>query len=319
MRRGPACSLRPTCSELRPRSCPPCVADPACARASLRRPNGKQGSADRRGRRSLELSPRGAIAPDRRDRRRSGSAGMKRERSSMQRPPSITGTARKPLPSGLVGQDEIERAVHGKPEVVRKLVICLLARGHLLLEDVPGVGKTTLAHALARTPRCGVPPHPVHERPAARATSRGSRFPSTPSRRESPAFPLPAGTDLRQRRAGRRGQPRQPQDPVRAARSDERAHGQRRRRESPAARSLLRDRHAESAGAPRHPPASRESARSLRDAALPRLSRSGNTRRVVLTEDPSLHALPHLEIVLTQAELRWAPERGRSRSRSKNP
>jgi MoxR-like ATPase len=46
---------------------------------------------------------------------------------------------------------EIERAVHGKPEVVRKSVLCLLARGHVLLEDVPGVGKTTLAHALART------------------------------------------------------------------------------------------------------------------------------------------------------------------------
>jgi MoxR-like ATPase len=46
---------------------------------------------------------------------------------------------------------EIERAVQGKPEVVRKTVLCLLARGHVLLEDVPGVGKTTLAHALART------------------------------------------------------------------------------------------------------------------------------------------------------------------------
>jgi MoxR-like ATPase len=46
---------------------------------------------------------------------------------------------------------EIERAVQGKPEVVRKSVVCLLARGHLLIEDVPGVGKTTLAQALARS------------------------------------------------------------------------------------------------------------------------------------------------------------------------
>jgi MoxR-like ATPase len=46
---------------------------------------------------------------------------------------------------------EIGRVVHGKPEVVRRSVLCLLARGHLLLEDVPGVGKTTLAQALART------------------------------------------------------------------------------------------------------------------------------------------------------------------------
>src|SRR6056297_3116575 len=46
---------------------------------------------------------------------------------------------------------EIERAVHGKPEVVHRAVCCLLARGHVLLDDVPGVGKTTLAQALART------------------------------------------------------------------------------------------------------------------------------------------------------------------------
>ncbi len=46
---------------------------------------------------------------------------------------------------------EIGRAVHGKPEVIRRSVLCLLARGHLLIEDVPGVGKTTLAQALART------------------------------------------------------------------------------------------------------------------------------------------------------------------------
>ena len=46
---------------------------------------------------------------------------------------------------------EVERVFHGKQEVVRLAVAALLARGHLLLEDVPGVGKTTLAHALART------------------------------------------------------------------------------------------------------------------------------------------------------------------------
>ncbi len=45
----------------------------------------------------------------------------------------------------------VERALRGKPEVVRRTVEALLAGGHLLLEDVPGVGKTTLAQAVARS------------------------------------------------------------------------------------------------------------------------------------------------------------------------
>jgi MoxR-like ATPase len=45
----------------------------------------------------------------------------------------------------------VARALMGKPEAIRLAVIGLLARGHLLIEDVPGVGKTTLAAALARS------------------------------------------------------------------------------------------------------------------------------------------------------------------------
>ncbi len=45
----------------------------------------------------------------------------------------------------------VARAIIGKPDVVRLAVVGLLARGHLLIEDVPGVGKTTLAAALARS------------------------------------------------------------------------------------------------------------------------------------------------------------------------
>jgi MoxR-like ATPase len=65
--------------------------------------------------------------------------------------------------SGVAGRDAssgalIERAVAGLGEIIlgkegqlRLCLACLLARGHLLIEDIPGVGKTTLAHALART------------------------------------------------------------------------------------------------------------------------------------------------------------------------
>ena len=48
-------------------------------------------------------------------------------------------------------QQNVSRALVGKDEVVRLALIGLLARGHLLIEDVPGVGKTTLAAALARS------------------------------------------------------------------------------------------------------------------------------------------------------------------------
>lgn len=47
--------------------------------------------------------------------------------------------------------ENIETVFRGKSELVEKTVICLLARGHVLLEDVPGVGKTTLALALAKS------------------------------------------------------------------------------------------------------------------------------------------------------------------------
>ncbi len=46
--------------------------------------------------------------------------------------------------------DSANQVILGKPRQVRLAVCCLLARGHLLIEDIPGVGKTTLAHALAK-------------------------------------------------------------------------------------------------------------------------------------------------------------------------
>ena len=61
-------------------------------------------------------------------------------------------------PAALSKLNELEMSlnstIRGKPEVVRLTAVCLLARGHLLIEDVPGVGKTTLAHAMARSVDC---------------------------------------------------------------------------------------------------------------------------------------------------------------------
>lgn len=47
--------------------------------------------------------------------------------------------------------DQVGTVILGKTPQIRLAIACLLARGHLLIEDLPGVGKTTLAHALARS------------------------------------------------------------------------------------------------------------------------------------------------------------------------
>lgn len=68
---------------------------------------------------------------------------------------TMTATAKAVMPDKLerirLLQENVERVIRGKSDVVRLAVTALLADGHLLLEDVPGVGKTTLAHALARS------------------------------------------------------------------------------------------------------------------------------------------------------------------------
>src|SRR6478735_5291750 len=53
-----------------------------------------------------------------------------------------------PLTSVVAAAGDV---ILGKDRQIRLTLACLLARGHLLIEDIPGVGKTTLAHALARS------------------------------------------------------------------------------------------------------------------------------------------------------------------------
>jgi MoxR-like ATPase len=50
----------------------------------------------------------------------------------------------------------IEKVIDGKPDVVETAIVVFLAEGHLLIEDVPGVGKTVLAKALAKSSGCAV-------------------------------------------------------------------------------------------------------------------------------------------------------------------
>ncbi|MEM7790200.1 MAG: MoxR family ATPase [Verrucomicrobiota bacterium] len=63
-----------------------------------------------------------------------------------------------PAPRALETVDRlrknIERTIRGKTEAVNKVITCLLAGGHVLIEDLPGLGKTTLAYCLARSIDC---------------------------------------------------------------------------------------------------------------------------------------------------------------------
>lgn len=62
--------------------------------------------------------------------------------------PAVDLSAQQALATRLV--DALESVIRGKTEVLRRVVTCLLASGHLLIEDLPGLGKTTLAKAISR-------------------------------------------------------------------------------------------------------------------------------------------------------------------------
>lgn len=51
-------------------------------------------------------------------------------------------------------QENIEHTIRGKSDAVERVITCLLAGGHILIEDLPGLGKTTLAYSLARSIDC---------------------------------------------------------------------------------------------------------------------------------------------------------------------
>ncbi len=68
--------------------------------------------------------------------------------------PTTQRPATEPFRQIQILRANIEQVIRGKEDVVKLAVVALLAKGHLLIEDIPGVGKTTLASALARSLDC---------------------------------------------------------------------------------------------------------------------------------------------------------------------
>ena len=74
---------------------------------------------------------------------------------------------------GTVAQhvsDSVNRVIIGKRGAVELTVVALLSNGHILIEDVPGVGKTTLAKAMAQSVGLTFSPGAVHAATCCRAT-----------------------------------------------------------------------------------------------------------------------------------------------------
>ncbi len=111
----------------------------------------------------------------------------------------------------------LRRVIRGKDDVVRLALVSIFARGHLLIEGVPGVGKTTLGQALARAIDCTFQ----------RVQFTSDMLPSDVvgisiySAAEQ-RFRIQARSGFYQRSAGRRNQPHHAQDAICAARGHER-------------------------------------------------------------------------------------------------
>ena len=169
---------------------------------------------------------------------------------------------------------EVSRIYIGSTRALDLMLVSLLARGHVLLEGVPGVAKTTLVKAFATALGCIGAAHPVHARSPARRHHRHVR--ALAARRARSA--LRAGPDLRERRARRRDQPRPREDAVGAARGDAGAAGHDRGRSLRAAAPVPRPRDAEPDRSRGHVPAARGADRSLpraRPDGLPDRARRG--------------------------------------------
>ena len=153
---------------------------------------------------------------------------------------------------------EIKRVIVGQDRLVERMLVGLLARGHLLLEGVPGVAKTLAVETVATGRRRHVRPPAVHPGPGARRHPRHPHLPAGPRGVRRRARP-----GRRQLRARRRDQPRPGEGAVGDAGGDGRAARVDRRAHLPDARPVPRARHPEPDRERGRLPAARGAARPL--------------------------------------------------------
>ena len=170
-------------------------------------------------------------------------------------------------------ETNVERVVRGKHAEIRLALVALIAEGHLLIEDVPGVGKTMLAKAIARSIDCSF--RRIQFTPDLLPTDvTGVNVFNQEQRR----LRVQAGRHLRQHRAGRRDQPGAPEDAVGAPGVHGGAAGHGRHRDPPPRHAVHGDRHAEPDRARGHVPAARGAARPVHAPPVDRLPDATRSR-----------------------------------------
>ena len=176
------------------------------------------------------------------------------------------------------------KVIHAPAETLRLCVLCLVSEGHLIIEDFPGVGKTMLAKAMARSLDCSF--SRLQFTPDLLPVGRHGR------QRLQPALErvrVPAGPDLREPSPRRRDQPRPTEDPGRAPRVHAGEPGHDRRRQLRARPAVHGHGDPEPDRVRGHVPAARGAARPLHDAARHRLpaARPGGADAVRADERPA--------------------------------
>ena len=179
---------------------------------------------------------------------------------------------------------EIRRVIAGQEEMLERVLVCLLAGGHVLIEGVPGLAKTltikTAAAVLGGSfQRVQFTPGPRSVRPR-----RNARLPARSHRFRDRARP-----GLLQLPARRRDQPRTGQGAIGAARGDAGAAGDDRTQHVSGPRAVPRPRHAEPDRVGRHLSAARGAGRPLHAQGARRLSgtrRGADRRRALARGDP---------------------------------